>query len=123
MSPIRLSKKKNRLDTNILGKEMVDLTIVYWRDIPAQLIIGSGRKAIKRKLSEKYEKAIDHCAMKVGAKDSDSYLKDWHKKIFPLSNSGEFVIEDELKKIEQNYSDVTLKKLIENDGWQKDTKK
>ena len=123
MSPTRLSKKKNRLDTNILGKEMVDLTIVYWRDIPAQLIIGSGRKAIKRKLSEKYEKAIDHCAMKVGAKDSESYLNDWHKKIFPISNSGEFVIEEELKKIEQKYSDVTLKKLIENDGWQKDTKK
>ena len=123
MSPTRLSKKKNRLDTNILGKEMVDLTIVYWRDIPAQLIIGSGRKAIKRKLSEKYEKAIDHCAMKVGAKDSESYLNDLHKKIFPISNSGEFVIEEELKKIEQKYSDVTLKKLIENDGWQKDTKK
>ena len=42
---------------------MPDLTIVYWRDIPAQLIIGTGRKAIKQKLSDKYEKAIDDAAL------------------------------------------------------------
>ena len=48
---------------------MSNLTIVFCRDIPAQLLIGSGRKATKLKLSEKFEKAIDRCAMKVGAKD------------------------------------------------------
>ena len=96
---------------------MNDLTIVYWRDIPAQLIIGSGRKAIKFKLDEKYEKAIDRCAMKVGAKDSEAYLEDWHKKTVKRSNTSRFTIEEEAAKIETEYSDEKLKDLIKNNGW------
>ena len=53
---------------------MQPITIVYWRDIPAQVIIGSGRKAAKIQLTERFEKAIDRCAMKINAKDSDAYL-------------------------------------------------
>ena len=102
---------------------MVELTIVYWRDIPAQLIIGGGRRALKRKLPEKYEKAIDRCAMKVGAKDSDSYLKDWHKRKFSISSVGEKAMEEEMSKIEQEYSDEKLKFLIENSGWNRTKKK
>ena len=96
---------------------MSELTIVYWRDIPAQLMIGSGRKAKKLKLSEKYEKAIDRCAMKVGAKDTDSYLQDWRKESFPLSATGEKAIEKERIKLEEEYSDERLKSLIQNNGW------
>ncbi len=96
------------------------LTIVFWRDIPAQLIIGSGRKAIKHKLSEKYEKAIDRCAMRVGAKDSETYLNDWRKKNVPFATNNDS-IEEEAAKLELNYSDKKLKDLIENDGWEKVT--
>ena len=27
---------------------MVDVTIVYWRDIPAQVIVGKGRRGAKK---------------------------------------------------------------------------
>ena len=46
---------------------MPEVTIVYWRDIPAQVIVGHGRRAAKLQLSERFEQAIDRCAMKVGA--------------------------------------------------------
>ena len=55
------------------------LSIVYWRDIPAQVIVREGRKAARRQLPERFEQAIDRCAMKVGAKDSDAYLAEWRK--------------------------------------------
>ena len=97
---------------------MSTLTIVYWRDIPAQLMIGSGRKAIKHKLSEKYEKAIDRCAMKVGAKDSETYLQDWRKKTIALPQATEGSIKREALKLEQHYSDSKLKELILNNGWE-----
>ena len=51
---------------------MVDVTIVYWRDIPAQVIVGKGRRGSKRQLEERFEQAIDRAAMKVNAKDSDA---------------------------------------------------
>ena len=96
---------------------MSNLTIVFWRDIPAQLLIGSGRKAIKLKLSEKFEKAIDRCAMKVGAKDSQSYLDDWQKKTVPLDPTNTNSIELEAEKMERYYTTEKLKALILNDGW------
>ena len=27
---------------------MTDVTIVYWRDMPAQVIVGKGRRGVKR---------------------------------------------------------------------------
>ncbi|MGB2325868.1 MAG: virulence factor, partial [Pseudomonadales bacterium] len=41
---------------------MATLTLVMWRDIPAQVIVKQGRKAAKQPLSERFEKAIDRAA-------------------------------------------------------------
>ena len=38
---------------------MPEVTIVYWRDIPAQVIVGKGRRGSKRPLPERFEQAID----------------------------------------------------------------
>ena len=96
---------------------MTNLAIIYWRDIPAQLMFGTGRKAKKYKLPEKYEKAIDHCAMKVGAKDTESYLKYWRKEVINDSGTESASIEEVAQKLELEYSDTRLKALIKNDGW------
>ncbi len=55
---------------------MPDVTIVYWRDIPAQVIVGKGRRGAKQPLPERFEQAIDRAAMKVGAADTDAYLAE-----------------------------------------------
>ena len=41
---------------------MAEVTIVYWRDIPAQVIVGKGRRGTKKALPERFEQAIDRCA-------------------------------------------------------------
>jgi hypothetical protein len=53
--------------------------IVYWRDIPAQVIVKQGRRAEKRELPERFIQAIDASAMAVGARDSDAYLAEWRR--------------------------------------------
>ena len=58
---------------------MPDVTIVYWRDIPAQVIVGRGRTGAKRPLAERFEQAIDRAAMKTGAAGTDAYLAEWRK--------------------------------------------
>ena len=58
---------------------MPEMTVVYWRDIPAQVICGSGRRAAKVQLSERFEQAIDRAAMRSGADATDAYLAEWHK--------------------------------------------
>ena len=47
---------------------MVEVTIVYWRDIPAQVIVGKGRRGTKVQLPERFEQAIDRAAMKTDRK-------------------------------------------------------
>jgi hypothetical protein len=59
---------------------LADRIIVYWRDIPAQVIVKAGRRSTaKRELPERFVHAIDACAMRVGARDTDSYLAEWRR--------------------------------------------
>jgi Virulence factor len=97
---------------------MPEVTIVRWRDIPAQVIVGKGRRAAKVQLSERFEQAIDRCAMKVGARDTDSYLAEW-RKAPPYEVDGEdaAVAAAEAARIEADYDAARLKALIDNEGW------
>ncbi|MFZ1774522.1 MAG: virulence factor [Rhizobiaceae bacterium] len=58
---------------------MADLVVVYWRDIPAQVIVKKGRTAAKRELGLRFTEAIDMCAMRTGAAGTDAYLEEWRK--------------------------------------------
>ena len=54
-------------------------TVVHWRDIPAQVIVGRGRTAAKVPLPERFEQAIDRAAMKAGARETEAYLAEWRR--------------------------------------------
>lgn len=97
---------------------MPEVTIVSWRDIPAQVIVGKGRRGAKKPLPERFEQAIDRCAMKVGARDTDSYLAEWHKAApYQMDGEPEEILAAELARIEAEYDTERLKALIANDGW------
>lgn len=99
---------------------MPQVTIVYWRDIPAQVIVGSGRRAAKIQLSERFEQAIDRCAMKVGARDADAYLAEWRKaEPYLVEGDAADVVSGEAARLEAAFSPDVVKALIANDGWAK----
>jgi hypothetical protein len=97
---------------------MPEVTIVYWRDIPAQVIVGKGRRASKVQLPERFEQAIDRCAMKIGARDTDSYLAEW-RKAAPVEMDGEpeQIAASEAARLEAEYDTAKIKGLIDQDGW------
>jgi len=98
---------------------MAEITIVFWRDIPAQIIAGTGRKAVKKPLPERFEQAIDRCAMKIGAKDSDAYLAEWRKVVIGTRDGNDAeVAEAELARVLSDYDAAALARLIGNDGWE-----
>ena len=97
---------------------MPDVTIVYWRDIPAQVIVGKGRRGAKRQLPERFEQAIDRAAMKVGAEDTDAYLAEWRKAApYPVDGDAAEVAEAEAARLDAEYDREKIKQLIANDGW------
>jgi len=97
---------------------MPDVTVVYWRDIPAQVIVGKGRRGSKRQLEERFEQAIDRAAMKVNAKDADAYLAEWRKADpYPMEGDPAEIVETEALRLEAEYDNARLKTLIAKDGW------
>ena len=97
---------------------MPDVVVVYWRDIPAQVIVGKGRAAAKVKLTERFEQAIDRCAMKIGARDADAYLAEW-RKAAPYAVEGDQaeVAASVAAALESEFDATLLKSLIDTDGW------
>ncbi len=98
---------------------MPDVTIVYWRDIPAQVIVGKGRRGFKVQLPERFEQAIDRAAMKTGAAGTDDYLAEWRKAApYPVDgDSDESVARAEATRLDTEYDQERIKTLIANDGW------
>jgi len=96
---------------------MADVTIVYWRDMPAQVIVGKGRRGTKLPLPERFEQAIDRAAMKSGAAETDDYLAEW-RKAAPYSVEGppDEVAASEAAKLDAEYDQERLKALIANGG-------
>jgi hypothetical protein len=96
---------------------MPEVTIVYWRDIPAQVIVGKGRRGSKVQLSERFEQAIDRAAMKAGASETDAYLAEWRKADpYEIEGEPDEVAASEAARIEAEYDTGRLKALIDNDG-------
>jgi diketogulonate reductase-like aldo/keto reductase len=91
---------------------------VYWRDIPAQVIVGKGRSGSKVQLPERFEQAIDRCAMKIGAKDADLYLAEWRKATpYPMDGEAMDIATAEAARLEAEFDKDRIKQLIDNDGW------
>ncbi|MEJ1995330.1 MAG: virulence factor [Limibacillus sp.] len=97
---------------------MAQLTIVYWRDIPAQVIVKAGRKAAKRQLPERFEQAIDRAAMRANMRDTDSYLSEWRRGE-PIDCGDDLEAEAEAwaAKLEQDYDKEAVRKLVEQGGY------
>ena len=96
---------------------MAQLTIVYWRDIPAQVIVKAGRQSAKRQLSERFEKAIDRAAMRAKLRDTDSYLAEW-RRADPVACGEDLEAEAEAaaERLESEFTDQRLAELVSGGG-------
>jgi hypothetical protein len=96
---------------------MADRIIVYWRDIPAQVIIKKGRTTAKRELSLRFTEAIDMCAMRTGAAETDDYLAEWRKADpVPVSDDLETEADQAAAELEAAYDRERLVALVKAGG-------
>ena len=96
---------------------MAQLIIVYWRDIPAQVIVKAGRKNAKVQLSERFEKAIDRAAMRAKMSGSDAYLEQWRRGA-PQDCGDDLDAEAKsvAERLEADYDDARLRDLVAAGG-------
>ena len=96
---------------------MADLILVYWRDIPAQVIVKKGRTAAKRELPLRFTEAIDMAAMRTGAAETDAYLAEWRKADpVPVSDDLEAEADKAMAEIEAEYGRERLVALVKSGG-------
>lgn len=96
---------------------MADLIVVYWRDIPAQVIVRKGRQSAKRELPLRFTEAIDMCAMRTDARDSDAYLADWRKADpVPVSDDLEAEADRAAAALDREYDRERLVALVKAGG-------
>ena len=97
---------------------MIKQIIIYWRDIPSQVIVQRGRKREKAALSHRFQEAIDRAAMRAGKGSSDAYLSEWRRESTAIESNDDLkeFAEQRASRFEAEFSDERLLELIRNHG-------
>ncbi len=95
---------------------MPELTVISWRDIPAQVTAGRGRSAVRVQLSERFQDAIDAAAMRAGLIGTDAYLEEWRREARACEGDLEAEVAATAERLELDYSDERLERLSRASG-------
>jgi hypothetical protein len=95
---------------------MAKMTTVYWRDIPAQVIVKDARSTAKRVLDPRFARAIDRAAMRAGRGRSDLYLSDWRRETRAVEGDVEKIASEEAARLESQFPPQVLAAVVQAGG-------
>ena len=96
---------------------MAKLQIIYWRDIPAQIIVSAGRKKARRQLNVRFEKAIDRAAIRAKLHGTEDYLEQWRRsEPVACGDDLEAAAEQAANRIEQDYPEDRVERIVRSNG-------
>ena len=95
---------------------MAKSTIIFWRDIPSQVVVKHGRTSAKVPLSKRFMEAIDKAAMRAGRQGSKEYLEDWRREIETCLGDPQTLANKLAEELEQKYTNNILKEIVKNKG-------
>jgi hypothetical protein len=95
---------------------MATLSIIWWRDIPAQVVAKDARRSSKVVLHPRFQVAIDKAANRAGKREYNSYIAEWHKTQVQCGDDLEAVVAAEAARLEGEYTKHHLAELIQSGG-------
>lgn len=95
---------------------MGTLTVILWRDIPAQVVGRDGRRSSKVVLHGRFQIAIDKAASRAGKRAYDDYIEEWRKVQRPCGDDIEAEVQAESDRLEADYTRHRLAELIMSGG-------
>ena len=93
-----------------------EVTVISWRDIPAQVTAGKGRSASRVQLSDRFQEAIDTAAMRAGLIGTDAYLEEWRREARPCGDDLDSEVAAVAAQLESDYTDQRLERLARASG-------
>jgi len=101
------------------GVSMAEKVVIYWRDIPSQVMVKRGRAKGKAMLDERFQVAIDRAAMRAGKGDTDSYVEEWRREAATYEDDGSdlnTIAHQEAEALQGQFPDELLEQMIHNQG-------
>ena len=95
---------------------MATLTVIWWRDIPAQVLARDGRRASKVVLHPRFQVAIDKAASRAGKRAYNEYIEEWRKVARACGDDLEAEVTAEVERLETEYDKHRLAELIQSGG-------
>ncbi len=92
------------------------LTIIWWRDIPAQVIARDGRRQSKQVLHPRFQVAIDKAAARAGKSSYNDYIEEWRREQQGCGDDIEAEVAAVAERIETDYTRHRLAELIQSGG-------
>ena len=95
---------------------MPELTVIYWRDIPAQVTATDGGAAVRVALPDRFQEAIDEAAMTAGLVDSDDYLAEWRRETRECGPDLALEVDAEAARLEERLTEEELQRVARLGG-------
>lgn len=96
---------------------MAGISVIYWRDMPAQIRVEEGQARMTRMLPPRFQVAIGEAAMRAGLIGSEAYLAQWRFQVWPARDGAlETVVTAVFNELEANYPPARLRSLIKQHG-------
>lgn len=96
---------------------MAQLKIVFWRDIPGQVVYRAGRRNTRLRLPPRFSKAIERAAYRLKKQNKDALFEPWHDVAQPL-DGGDIAAQAQalVEQIDAHYTDDVLETLVRASG-------
>jgi hypothetical protein len=95
---------------------MASLTVIWWRDIPAQVVARDGRRSSKTVMHPRFQVAIDKAASRAGKRAYNDYIEEWRKVARGCGEDLEAEVQAEVERLEGAYDKHHLAELIQAGG-------
>lgn len=87
-------------------------TVIWWHDIPTQVLVRDGDQTVKAELPARFQHAVDRAAMGGGLAGSDSYSQGWTKSERPCSGDLQAELDAEVAELDQRFPAAELERII-----------
>ena len=95
---------------------MGTLTIIWWRDIPAQVLARDGRRQSTQVLHPRFQVAIDKAASRAGKRAYNDYIEEWRRTQKSCAADIDAEVAAEVERLEAEYDKHRLAQLIQSGG-------
>ncbi|HUG31757.1 MAG TPA: virulence factor [Acidimicrobiia bacterium] len=98
-------------------REAPRLTVIYWRDIPAQIKARAGRTRVSASLPDRFMVAVDGAATVAGKTKADEYIAEWREETRPCSDDLQAEVDREAERVAEAHPPNLIRAYVRNGGW------